>query len=101
MYVFFIGCILGLPRWHSGKESAMPVQETQEIQVPALGLENPLEKGMAYPLQYSRLENPMDKGAWRATVHGLQRVGHNWCNLAGTHTEMLKHTSVQAPAQNY
>ena len=24
-----------------------------------------------YPLQYSCLENPMDKGAWRATVHGV------------------------------
>ena len=24
------------------------------------------------PLQYSCLENPMDRGAWRATVHGSQ-----------------------------
>ena len=29
------------------------------------------------PLQYSCLENPMDRGAWWATVHGLQRVGHD------------------------
>ena len=29
------------------------------------------------PLQYSCLENSMDREAWRATVHGLQRVGHN------------------------
>ena len=29
------------------------------------------------PLQYSYLENPMDGGAWWATVHGSQRVGHN------------------------
>ena len=28
-------------------------------------------------LQYSGLENPMDGGAWWATVHGLQRVGHS------------------------
>ena len=28
------------------------------------------------PLQYSYQENPMDRGAWRAT-HGSQRVGHN------------------------
>ena len=28
-------------------------------------------------LQYSCLGNPMGRGAWRATVHGLQRVGHN------------------------
>ena len=26
------------------------------------------------PLQYSCLENPMDRGAWRATVHGITRV---------------------------
>ena len=29
------------------------------------------------PLQYSCLENSMDREAWRATVHGSQRVGHN------------------------
>ena len=34
------------------------------------------------PLQYSCLENPMDRGAWRAMVHRLQRVGHDWGNLA-------------------
>ena len=28
-------------------------------------------------LQYSCLENPMDRGVWWATVIGLQRVGHN------------------------
>ena len=28
-------------------------------------------------LQYSCLGNPMDRGSWWATVHGLQRVGHN------------------------
>ena len=27
-----------------------------------------------YPLQYSFLENPMDRGAWRATVHGGRKV---------------------------
>ena len=29
-------------------------------------------KGNGYPLQYSCLENPMDRGAWQATVYGLQ-----------------------------
>ena len=28
-------------------------------------------------LQYSCLENPMDRGAWWATVHGFTRVGHD------------------------
>ena len=30
------------------------------------------------PFQYSCLENPMAGGAWRNTVHGSQKVGHNW-----------------------
>ena len=29
------------------------------------------------PLQYSCLGNPMDRGAWRATVYGRQSVRHN------------------------
>ena len=33
--------------------------------------------GHGNPLQYPCLENPMDRGAWRATAHGLQRVGHD------------------------
>ena len=34
-------------------------------------------EGNGNPLQYSCLENPMDRGAWRATVHGITRVGHD------------------------
>ena len=30
--------------------------------------------GHGNPLQYSCLENPMGRGAWQVTVHGLQRV---------------------------
>ena len=30
-------------------------------------------KGHGNPLQYSCLENPMDRGAWRATVHGVAK----------------------------
>ena len=32
-------------------------------------------EGNGYPLQYSCLENPMDRGAWRAKDYGSQRVG--------------------------
>ena len=32
------------------------------------------------PLQYSCLENSMDRGAWWATVHGVERVRHNYSN---------------------
>ena len=43
--------------------------------IPALG-RSPGE-GSGTPLQFSCLENPMDRGAWRAMVHGAQRVGHD------------------------
>ena len=33
-------------------------------------------EGNGNPLQYSCLGNPMNKGAWWATVHGVARVGH-------------------------
>ena len=38
------------------------------------------------PLQYSCQDDPMDRRAWRATVHGSQRVGHNW---ATEHTQIF------------
>ena len=34
-------------------------------------------EGNGNPLQYSCLENLMDRGAWQATVHGVTRVGHH------------------------
>ena len=36
-------------------------------------------EGNGNPLQYSCLENPMDKGAWRAAVHG---VAKSWTQLS-------------------
>ena len=33
--------------------------------------------GNGNPLQYSCLGYPVDRGAWRATVHGVKKVGHN------------------------
>ena len=37
-----------------------------------LGLGRSPEEGNGNPVQYSCLENPMDTGAWRATVHGVK-----------------------------
>ena len=34
-------------------------------------------EGNGEPLQYSCLENPKERGAWRATVHGWQAAGHD------------------------
>ena len=40
--------------------------------------------GCGNPLQYSCLENPMDRGAWQATVHsmGSQRVRYDLTDIA-------------------
>ena len=46
--------------------------DTGEVgSIPGLG-RSPRE-GNGYPLLYSCLENPMDRGAWRATVHGVPK----------------------------
>ena len=37
------------------------------------GLERSPEEGYGNPLQYSGLENPKDRGAWQATVHGVAK----------------------------
>ena len=43
-----------------------------------LGLGRSLGEGNSYPLEYSGLENFMDRGAWQATVHG---VAKSWTRL--------------------
>ena len=49
----------------------------QETRVQFLGWEKSPGEGNGNPLQYSCLENPMDRGAWQATVHGVSRIRHN------------------------
>ena len=58
-----------LPVGSPGKESACNAGDPGSI--PASG-KSPGE-GNGNPLQYSCLENPMDKGAWQATVHGAAK----------------------------
>ena len=61
------------PRGSDGKASACNAGDLGLI--PGAG-GSPGE-GNGNPLQYSCLENPTDRGAWPATVHGWQRVGHD------------------------
>ena len=42
------------------------------------------------PLQYSCLENPLDRGAWRAIVHSATKTGHDWSDLACMQASSLK-----------
>ena len=52
------------------------MQETQDMWAQFLGWEDPLEEEMASHSSTLALGNPMDRGAWQATVHGVARVGH-------------------------
>ena len=47
------------------------MQETQEMQVRSLGQEDHLEEETANHSSILAWEIPMDRGAWRATVHGI------------------------------
>ena len=60
---------LGFPRGANGKESACSAGDPSWI--PGSG-RSPGE-GNVYPLHYSCLENPMDRGAWWTTVHGVTK----------------------------
>ena len=51
----------------------LPMQEIQETQVRSLGQEDLLEKGMATHSSVLGLENPPDRVAWWATVHGVAK----------------------------
>ena len=48
-----------------------------ELQVQSLGWEDPLEKEMAAHSSFLAWENPMDRGAWWAAVHGITRIEHD------------------------
>ena len=58
---------MGFPGGSDGKDSACNAGDLGSI--PGSG-RYPGE-GNGNALQYSGLENPMDRGAWRATVHGV------------------------------
>ena len=62
----------GFPGSSRGKKSACSAGNLGSI--PGLGRSPGEENGN--PLQYSCLENSMDKGAWQAIAHGSQRVRH-------------------------
>ena len=61
--------LLGLPKCFSGKETAYSAGDPPSI--PGLG-RSP-GGGNGYPLQYSGLKNPKDRGAWWVTVHGVTK----------------------------
>ena len=71
-------------KWHSGSEVKASACKAGDLgSVPGSG-RSPGE-GNSNPLQYSCLKNPMDGGAWWATVHG---VAKSWTRLSDfTHSQ--------------
>ena len=51
------------------------------------GWERSPGEGNGYPLQYSCLGNPMDRGGWWAIVHGVARVGHDLATEPPPHSD--------------
>ena len=79
-----------LPQWHKGKESTCQCRRDVGL-IPECGRSLGVRNGN--PHQYSCWDNPMDRGAWQATVHGSQRVRHNWAHTC-THESPRKNYSL-------
>ena len=63
---------MGFPAGSVGEESAFNALDTGDTGlIPGSG-RSPRE-GNGIPLQYSCLENPVDRGAWQATVHSIAK----------------------------
>ena len=52
-------------------EKVKNLSAMKETWVRSLSQEDSLEKGNGNPLRYSGLENRVDRGAWRSTIHGV------------------------------
>ena len=65
-----ISPLISFPGGSDGKESACSAGDTGLI----LGLGRSPGEGNGSPLQYAYLENPMDRGAWWATGHGVTKT---------------------------
>ena len=75
--------ILGIPGGSEDKASACNAGDPGSI--PGLG--RSLGEGNGNPLQYSFLENPLDRGAWWATVHGVTKSQTRLSNFTSLHFE--------------
>ena len=67
-----LSTVHGLLRWLSGKEPTANAGDAEDTgSVPGSG-RSPGE-GNGNPLHYTCLKNPMDRGAWRVTLHGVTK----------------------------
>ena len=71
-YCWVVSIPWGLPTWLSGKELACQCRRHWRVRFDPWVGKIPWRRAW-HPRQYSRLENPMDRGAWWTTVHGVTK----------------------------
>ena len=64
-----LNCKATFPDGSDGKDSACSAGDLSST----LGSGRPPGEGNGYPFHYSCIENSMDPGAWRATIHGVTK----------------------------
>ena len=96
-----LGSIREFPGGAIGNEPSCQCRKRKRYLIPGSG-RSP-GGGQGNSLQYSCLENPMDRGAWRVTVHGVsesqtrlkQLSTHTWAPLAGTMPSRVKQAALK------
>ena len=83
----------GLPSGTSGKEPAANAGDTRNASSITGSGRSPAE-GNDDPLQFSCLENPMDRGTWWATVHGIAKSCTHIHSHTHTHTHIQNHRQI-------
>ena len=87
---------MGCHLWGRTESDTTEATQQQQQQVHPVGV------GSGNPLEYSCLENPMDGGAWKAAVHGVEKSWTRLSNFTFTfhfhalEKEMATHSSVLA-----
>ena len=74
MYFVTLAVLVSIPQWCGGKESTCQCKGRGD-RIRSLDQEDPLEEENGNPPQFSCLENPMDREAWRATVPEVTELG--------------------------
>ena len=96
LYIAF--CISwGFPCGSDSRETACNAGD----QVQSLSGEDPPGEGNGNPLQCSCLENPMDRRAWRAAVHAVEK---SWTQLRNEHNTLYlltPHPSLASPCFHF
>ena len=95
MYIHIV--YIGLPKWHSGKESVCQSRRCKRCKFDTWVRKIPGE-GNGNPLQYSCLENYMHKGAWKTTVLEVKKSQMQLSTHTLTHLYHVIHQNTHTHA---